>query len=337
MRGLDSIVAFGKSREYHLVRPDKSRSLEVSQVGQSLLDHPLLFGRVLEAGLMVAGQGFVAGIVSEIRALPAVAGEAGEGLALDMLGDRQAEPGEDRRGDVAEVGVRGSGRGSIPVPDQATTPSGRWVPGIWGSARPSRTPGRACSAPSMVRRAGRSGRGSLRGRVDAVGRRGVDDLVGKRGSAGLGVSGFERGRRSWRPGRRPPGEGSASGAPGRRSVRVQVDHRRGVLVRGEGQGPLPVERETGPRPTGRSWPSGRRGRRALRPRAGRGRWPAWPGGGGCRLIPGHASDPGVDQDSVGVDPPQARTEAVVAETTKTPAPRRSASSQSSPMARSSLP
>ena len=102
------------------------------------------------------------------------------------------------------------------------------------------------------------------------------------------------------------GERSAGAAVGR----VEINHRRRVLVRGEGQGPFPVEREAG---GDRLVEAGRAGggvvalgspesdavRRLFRP--------ALEATGDS----GNPGDPGVDQDPVGVDPAQAGAEAVV--------------------------
>ncbi len=101
---------------------------------------------------------------------------------------------------------------------------------------------------------------------------------------------------------------------------------------GEGQGPLPVEREDG---GDRLVEAGRAGGGVVAlgaPEAeplGRLRGPAAEAAGDAR----HAGHPGVDQDPVGVDPPQAGAEAVVGDDQDARAAA-SASSQSSPIARS---
>ena len=111
------------------------------------------------------------------------------------------------------------------------------------------------------------------------------------------------------------------GAPGASGGGVQIDHRRRILMRGEGERPLPVERELGDdrvsndddRASGsdRLAPQSRRWSTALAdpPRSR----PA---------EPGQAGDPRVDQDPVDVDPARGRAEAVVADDQDVRRPRR---------------
>ncbi len=133
-----------------------------------------------------------------------------------MRRDRQAEPGEDRRGDVAEVGVEG------PAGGDAGAGPGDDAFGAVGAGHlrvgfdPVGPGGELAADPvGLVGRGDQVGV-AFAGGVDPVGLRGVDHLR-EEGDAGLGVAGLgeggDRGGRAsstWR--------GVASGAPGRRSV-----------------------------------------------------------------------------------------------------------------------
>ena len=137
-----------------------------------------------------------------------------------------------------------------------------------------------------------------------------------RGKSGSPVSGWRAAASAWAAALRASStwRGVTEGRPGVAVGGIQVDHRRRVLVRREGERPLPVERELGGDGVRRTRPIGPRGRHAWRARGpdvveglARTRRRSLP------EVAGERGDPGVDEDPVDVDPAEAGAEAVVAD------------------------
>ena len=152
------------------------------------------------------------------------------------------------------------------------------------------------------------------GRVELVSLGGGDDL-GEEGLAGLGMAGLRQGIGGGRAGLvdLPGGHhrGGRLDAPVPRGA-VDVDHRGGVLVGGEGERPLPVEAVLGGDGLVERGRAGRRVVALLAPEAepvAHLHRPSSESAGPA----GESGHAGVDEDPVHVDAAQARAEAVVAD------------------------
>ena len=117
---------------------------------------------------------------------------AGDRAAFDVGGDRQAE---EARGSSGVASIKRAWRvrpGASPAPARATIPSGRCVPGRFGSgSTQSRARGELGADPVGLVGQGDQVGIALAGRVELVGLGGGDDLR-EEGPAGLGVPGLGR-------------------------------------------------------------------------------------------------------------------------------------------------
>ena len=202
-----------------------------------------------------------------------------------------------------------------PAPASATIPSGRWVPGRFGSVVDPRGIGGELGADPVriVRQRDQVGV-AFAGRIELVGRGGGDDLREER-PPGFGMAGFAkclaaaaRASSIWRgvnrgavrlvsrPDGRPSSRKPSRPCPGAGQKPVSASSRKGTATK----------------PTGRTKPSAPSGHLVSLPRAANGRAPVASAGrvAGPARQPG---DPGLDQNAVDVDPSQARAEAMVAD------------------------
>ena len=193
-----------------------SASFQVAEVGQPLLDDRLLLGGVLELGPVRAVDGGAGGVDAgwrtEARRAP------GEGLALDVGGDRQAE---ERRGSSGRCRAGSAARvrpGGDPGPGEGDDPLG---PVRAGQVRVGLDPGLARGelGPDPVRLVGQGDQVGVAfaGRVDPVGLGRRDDLR-EEGRPGLGMAGLGQGLARRRRGPRRSAGGSPAGPRRRRSV-----------------------------------------------------------------------------------------------------------------------